>query len=889
MDAPDSLVTALADRYRIGRELGQGGMATVYLAEDLRHDRKVAVKVLKPELAAVVGGARFIAEIRTTANLQHPHILPLFDSGEADGVLWYAMPFVEGETLGDRIGRERQMPIADAVAIVSKVLAALGAAHERGIIHRDVKPANVLIDTRGEPLIADFGIALALREAGGGRLTETGLSLGTPHYMSPEQATGDRDLDARSDLYSVGCMLYEMLTGEPPFSGATAQAIVGRILTAEPAPPTEARRSIPPNVEAAVLTALEKAPADRFQRADEFVRALKDPGFAHARLRSDAGAPARRRGVSPGVFGGTLVLAATAVALTAVFAGGRSATPATPVTYRVDLPDDLRVFTNHGIGLALSPDGATLVFQAGGTNSGLWIRRPGELAPQALPVTSYAVHPRFSPDGRSIVYVGGNDGDGDGRGLRTMSLDGSVSRVLVPDSVETVFGGVAWGDDGFIYFVRRDGSIWRVPATGGVTEVIMGQGTHGDAGAVDALPGGRGLLFTASFPPPVADTIRVMDLESREVRSLFPGTAARWVDSGHLVFVDRNGVLYRIPFDLERLAVSGPAVQVGDGIDVPREPSAQFAVSRSGSLAYAPATSGNLGAPVWLDGSGPPIPLPGLPPDLPVGHATVSPDGRRIALLLRTARRDEVAVFDLDDRSLTPIASHDHMGKPFWSPRGNEVGYWGRDDGDSVGSLYSRPVDLSAEARRLWSVAGPAVDAVTSIFAQWTPAGDRLIIMVSRGEILSVAPLPDSSSTVLVGGVGRGSLADFDVSPNGDWLAYGDGRNVLIRPMSGARDVRQVSRAGGSDSQWLPSGDAIMYAARPGWRRVNLGSATDPRLVSDELWFDGSKDNLQENSFDIAPDGRLLTLLNYLENQAARAPIVVVNWNSQFEPAGDRR
>ncbi|MFC1575000.1 serine/threonine-protein kinase, partial [Gemmatimonadota bacterium] len=277
-DSMERLAAALSDRYRIDGELGEGGMATVYLAQDLKHDRQVALKVLKPELAAVVGAERFLSEIRTTAHLQHPNILPLFDSGEADGQLFYVMPYVEGESLRDRLNRERQLPVDDAVRITTEVAEALQAAHDDGIIHRDIKPANILL-RKGKPLVADFGIALAVSAAGGGRLTETGLSLGTPYYMSPEQASADRDPDARSDVYSLGCVLYEMLTGEPPFPGSSAQAVLAKILTGEAERPTQHRRSIPPNVEGAVLRAIEKLPADRFVSAVEYAKALSDQGF----------------------------------------------------------------------------------------------------------------------------------------------------------------------------------------------------------------------------------------------------------------------------------------------------------------------------------------------------------------------------------------------------------------------------------------------------------------------------------------------------------------------------------------------------------------------------------------------------------------------------------
>ncbi|MBT8402999.1 MAG: serine/threonine protein kinase, partial [Gemmatimonadetes bacterium] len=243
------LNAALDGRYRIEREIGEGGMATVYLADDIRHQRQVALKVLKPELAAVVGADRFLTEIRTTANLQHPNILPLFDSGEADSFLYYVMPFVDGETLRARLDREKQLPVDEAVRIATEVADALQAAHEEGIIHRDIKPANILL-SRGRPLVADFGIALAVSGAGGGRLTETGLSLGTPYYMSPEQASADREPSPASDVYSLASVLYEMLVGEPPYTGATAQAVLARILTANAPAATEARPAIPAHVDA---------------------------------------------------------------------------------------------------------------------------------------------------------------------------------------------------------------------------------------------------------------------------------------------------------------------------------------------------------------------------------------------------------------------------------------------------------------------------------------------------------------------------------------------------------------------------------------------------------------------------------------------------------------
>ena len=269
----DDLQRALADRYRLERELGQGGMATVYLARDLRHDRDVALKVLRPDLAAILGGERFLNEVRITARLDHPHILHLIDSGECGGFLWYALPYVRGESLRDRLRREPQLPLDDTLAITRQLAGALDYAHRQGVIHRDLKPENVLL-FEGEAMLADFGIALAVREAGGARLTETGISLGTPQYMSPEQATGERHLDARSDVYSLGAVVYEMLAGEPPLSGATAQAVIAKLMTTEPVSLGVLRPALPAGVQKAVRRALAKVPADRFGSAGEFAAAL---------------------------------------------------------------------------------------------------------------------------------------------------------------------------------------------------------------------------------------------------------------------------------------------------------------------------------------------------------------------------------------------------------------------------------------------------------------------------------------------------------------------------------------------------------------------------------------------------------------------------------------
>ena len=272
-DALPTLVTALAGRYRIERELGRGGMATVYLADDMKHQRQVAIKVLRAELGPLLGSDRFLREVAIAAKLNHPHILPLYDSGDADGLLFYVMPYIKGESLRVKLDREKQLPVDEALSIARQVAAALGHAHAQDVIHRDIKPENILLH-EGEAVVADFGIALATRGAAGERITETGLVVGTPEYMSPEQAMSERTLDARSDVYSLGCVLYEMLAGEPPYTGPNAQALLAKRLV-DPVPGVRRLRAgVSTGVEYALTKALATAAADRFASATAFAEAL---------------------------------------------------------------------------------------------------------------------------------------------------------------------------------------------------------------------------------------------------------------------------------------------------------------------------------------------------------------------------------------------------------------------------------------------------------------------------------------------------------------------------------------------------------------------------------------------------------------------------------------
>ena len=343
-------VAALAGRYRIEREIGSGGMATVYLAHDLKHERDVAVKVLRPELAAVLGINRFLNEIRISARLDHPHILTLIDSGVADGFPYYVLPFVRGESLRGKLEREKQLGVDEALDITRQVASALDYAHRLGIVHRDIKPENILIH-EGEAVLSDFGIATAVKEAGGSRLTESGVSLGTPQYMSPEQAAGDRALDARSDVYSLAAVLYEMLAGEPPHTGASVQVVIAKLLTEQPTRLRVIRDTVPQGVDSAVAKALAKVPADRYASAGEFARALVTGGPTEPTLAASAAPGAARRWI-PLALGGAIAVV-----------GGAAAWVASAKPEPRPLPDQVQLtLTGNAVAPSLSPDGTRLAF-----------------------------------------------------------------------------------------------------------------------------------------------------------------------------------------------------------------------------------------------------------------------------------------------------------------------------------------------------------------------------------------------------------------------------------------------------------------------------------------------------------------------------------------------
>ncbi len=853
------LSAALADRYRIERELGAGGMATVYLAHDLRHDRKVALKVLRPELAAAIGAERFLSEIRTTANLQHPHILPLFDSGEADEFLFFVMPYVEGETVHDRLNREKQLPVADATRITSEVASALDYAHRHGVIHRDIKPENILLHD-GQALVADFGIALAVSTAGSSRMTETGISLGTPLYMSPEQAMGQREITARSDVYALGAVLYEMLTGDPPFTGSTAQAIVTRAAMESPRAMVPQRHTIPAHVEAAVMKALEKLPADRFATAAEFADALARPELMTATTSTHTAAQPGPAGRRPLVIG----LAAALVVATGVAVWGwvgRRGAPEPPMAWQyVSLGDSVRIDPDvTSQQMALSPDGEQFAFVNPQANGSLWLKRTDRLDAVPIAGTEGASDPTFSPDGQWLAYV-------DGSKLLEVNI-ASGTRMTVADSATAPFGGVAWLDDGTLVYVGTSNfTLRRVAAVGGgpSTRIYTQEGNAGAAGGISypvGLPGGRGVLFQFCGAACVTQQVRVLDLKTGRARPLIASALVAWyMPNGFLMYVTPGGKLLAAPFDLGSLSITGPAVPVVDGLRTQASIGlVQVAWSRSGSLVYfagVPDLSRSSIVRVQRNGQFQAVDTAWTGA---FNSLAISPDGRRLAVGLGGSAGFEIWVKQLDHGPLTRLTFSEQDRRPAWSPDGRRIAFI--DDSGTTGGVFVRAADGTGP-ERLAARLDRRVQEVA-----WSSDGKWLLMRTDRatpgaGDIVGVRTDGDTTPVPLV--ASPFTEVAPAVSPDGRWIAYHSnesGQNeVYVRPFPHTDQGRwQVSVHGGTEPVWSRDGRSLFYRRADGWlvEAVLKGGATFAVAAHRPL-FDASGflDPGFHQSYDVAPDGK---------------------------------
>ena len=883
-DIPQRLAAALVDRYRLERELGAGGMATVYLAHDLRHDRKVAVKVLRPELAAVIGAERFLAEIKTTAALQHSHILPLFDSGQADGFLFYVMPFVEGESLRDRLKRERELPVDEAVRLAKEVASALDYAHRHGIIHRDIKPENILLQD-GQALVADFGISLAVTQAGASRMTETGLSLGTPSYMSPEQATGERTLDARADVYSLGCLLYEMLVGEPPHTGPSVQAVIAAVVTKEPERLGARRPSVPANVEAAVHKALSKIPADRFATAEAFSKALSEPATS-ATMASVPGFSGAARASNTKLIA---LLAAALLLAIALGAWGWLRPRAQPFMNRFALflrSEDAIAAGANGGHVAISPDGRRIVYVGRGEGtSRLLMKEAGQINPVAIQGTDGGSSPFFSPDNRQLGFIV------NGTTVRILPLDAGAPLTLT-DKANTTAGD--WGSDGYVYF-ETDFGIARIRATGGVMDTVyaMPKGAHliGAEWPV-VLPGAHAILFRLrSEGQGIADyQIMVQPLPRGEPHLLLRGSYARYSPTGHLVVVSSDGKLLLVPFNLGKLALTGPPVALYEGLS--SDPfTAAVALSDGGTLIYQTVSRASSREMVWVTRDGLATPVDSTwKPEGTISSPALSPDGRAIALELQQGGKVDVWVKELPAGPFSRLTFGDTVHvRPSWSADGSNVLYLS-DRGDGTGAAQMRRANGVGEATALVPNNHGFGQVLQSPDGQWlVMRSDSL----GAGDIVGVR-MGDTTLVPLVRSPANEGLPAL--SPDGKWLAYSSNESgaleVYVRPFPNASSARwQVSTAGGLYPLWSHDGKELFFKNKNNFL-VSSTVQTSPTFRADAqrmlfavkpFTFTG-----QAPPYAVAPDNKRFLMMREVAAGDAGMLIVTEHWFDELKARAEK-
>ncbi|HEX6575887.1 MAG TPA: protein kinase [Gemmatimonadaceae bacterium] len=860
-DVMARLTGALDTRYRIGREVGIGGMATVYLAHDLKHERDVAIKVLHPDLAAALGAERFLAEIKTTAKLQHPHILPLLESGEADGLLYYVMPYVAGESLRTRLDRETQLAVDDAVRIAREVASALDYAHRHGVVHRDIKPENILIH-EDQALVADFGIALAVSAAGGPRMTQTGLSLGTPAYMAPEQAMGERAIDGRADIYALGAVTYEMLVGEAPFTGPTVQAIVARVMTESPRPVTGQRKSVPPNVNAAVLRALEKLPADRFHTPAEFSSALVTSKFDNqsasaARSATGSGWPVPRV-----IVPWAVAAIASVAAIALLFTRGTKKTDDAPLYLAVDLPstvDISQTFNNEG--LAISDDGTLLAIPAiEGGQPRLFLRslRSGEIVPVqgSNGLRGSAV---FSADGRWIAFNTAN----------------RIWKAPVTGGAPTAIGTANWahlawiGSSAIVYTANYNTGLSRISSEGRDTATLtVPDRKKGELGHwwPQVLPDGNHLLFTNYTTPADQSKIEILDLKSGKRQVIIDGGYYGRYVRGHLLFV-RDAGLMAVPIDIDNFKTRGEPVHVALDVQInPPTGWAAFAVSPNGTLVYRPDALRSV-ALTWSNDNGDEEPAVDS-----IGrytHFDVSPDGKRIAVV----RDGDVWVYERGRKLFSRLTRTDQREVNLvWSPDSREV-FYSRDLPQY--EIFKRAADGSRPEEKV--VASPNDKLASSV----SPDG-QVLLYEEDGEtadIIGISPSGlQATRRVVLGGPGGQGEGRF--SPDGKWIAYQSTESgayeIYIAPYPADRGPSrlQVSNGGGQDARWSPDGRTLYYGAADKIMRVRVDLAAG--IIGNPEVLGKIAPGL---AYTVAPDGRFLVARIH-RSAEVHAMKVVLNWAS---------
>ncbi|MBC7561435.1 MAG: serine/threonine-protein kinase [Gemmatimonadaceae bacterium] len=871
----------LADRYVLRERIASGRMASVYRADDLRHQRQVAVKVLSdstPPLATTSAHQqRFLDEIRVTAGLQHPNLMPVFDSGAAVGLFFYVMPFVDGETLRQRLRRTGPLSLDAAMRVVRGVAGALEHAHGRGIVHRDLKPENILLRDE-QPIVCDFGIALATAALDTGRLTESGVMIGTPQYMSPEQASGAALIDARTDVYALAVILYEMLVGDPPHLASTSQGVLAKVRAEKPTSVHSLRDGIPRAVSQVIERALAKQPADRFPSASGFVSALDDASN-DALSVPVASTPRAHRALRVGAIA---VATAGVLAAAAMFATRRDAAPSpsgAPPSRFVITP-----IADAAIGRAptITPDGSAIVY-AGSAASGrqLYVRRVNELEARAISGPKGALTTWVSPDGTRIAFTTSDDR------LTVIGIDGRNMH-----DVAGVFrySDAAWMNDSVLVFdsFGQLGLSW-ISAAGGTPLPLTRLDTlrHDTVHQTPlAIGDGRSIVFVAArnragpgaqigdlslvrFEPGATQPIAYTPL------GLHASQPFAFVD-GWLLYVSADGrTVMAAQLDVATGVVSGTPIPVleqeGGGIERVR-------LASNGTLLYTRRVQPK-NAPVLVDSAGVATPvIKGLSGGFM--NPRVSPDGRRIVVQGATQDGNDAFVFDLATGTQTRLTHAGNVLGPAWRADGQRLVYASTRDGQDA--IWSSVANGDGNATRIAAVPG-------AFAASPARAGDVVLFQRRTRGVWSIWQAPPAAGLPAIPIVEGGFDAFMpSLSPDGRWLAYASSESgryeIHLRPFPGPGAAMQVSRDGGTEPLWSPDGRHIFYRANRKMIAAAITRGAAPTVSGRRALFTDVFDGdmpMPHRNYDVTPDGRNFVMIAAVDDMVPET-IVVLNWLTEL-------
>jgi serine/threonine-protein kinase len=888
--------------YQIDRPLGAGGMGEVYRAIDGRLERTVAIKVLPEHVAAdVESKQRFEREAKTVASLSHPHICPIFDVGEQDGIHFLVMEYLDGETLAQRL-RSGALPLSNALRYATEIADALDKAHRRGIVHRDLKPSNIMLTATGAKLL-DFGLAKLARpgtvgnvthNAAGEPLTGQGRLVGTVPYMAPEQVQG-RETDSRTDLFAFGAVLYEMVTGERAFDADGQADLIGAILKDDVPPASLRQPSTPPALDGAIQRCLAKDREDRWQSAGDLgyeLQRIATEQTSASNRRTDA---ARGRRRERWWWAASVLAVAIVAGLLAIPAvrGVRSANPSSPVKFAVTLPDGLRLGPEKSVmPFAVAPGGERVVFSALDANnvSRLYVRELQDVEIRALPGTEGGFGPFFSPDGTWLGFAVAG-------ALRKIRLNGGAVLTIADNALDEQFGGAAWGpDDTVIFAPTRIAGLSRVPASGGIpTPVTTPDGDKGEVSHFlpEFLPGGGAVLFTMRAGLNAAPSrIEVVSLDTGERRVVAEHASnARYSRTGHVVFAGDGlleGSLWAVPFDARTPGAIGPQVRVLDSLRSTGGIGG-YAMAGSDTLAYLPRGTRAPEELVWVDESGVGLTLTETTGNLMFPRQ--SPDAKRLAV---TNRREDLrsGIWILDlHRAGVPIlfssqSRNDHL--PVWTPDGTRVVFSSLRDAntDGAANLYWKRIDAAGEAERL----------TRSLHHQdpgsWSPDGKLLAFAEGHQDTQWDVWLLDMDSRTprpLIRTPARERHPM--ISPDGKWLAYASNETgqdeVYVQAFPDGGQKQRISNGGGNEPLWARDQRRLFYRRANDVVAVTIASghplAIGPSAVVASGAYEGAVGNGAPN-YDVSADGRRLLMVrrNAIPSPTETRFEVIANWSVEL-------